>query len=429
MATDLLALSARFVDTGVDDGPGSTNRMTTELSEVADGIAVIEAFSHVVVIRTADGLVVADTSAAAFGPAVVASMRAWSPDEPVSTILYTHGHVDHVGGARAFVDDAASRGHAPPAVVAHEAVVPRFDRYDLTNGYNAVVNHRQFGGRGEPSWFSDWVVPGTTFRESLSLSVGGVDFDLQHALGETDDHLWAWLPSYDAVLGGDFLTWVFPNAGNPQKVQRFPREWAVALRSMAAKRPSLFLPAHGLPIGGADRIALVLDEAASALEFLVSSTLEMMNSGARLDDIVQAVRLPAEVLERPYLKPIYDEPEFVVRNIWRLYGGWYDGNPARLKPAPDAVVASEVAALAGGVDRLVERAESVVGSSPHLAAQLVEWAAQASPASASVHAARARVYSAVRAGELSLMARGIYGAAARESGQNGGHEPRDREDR
>ena len=25
----------------------------------------------------------------------------------------------------------------------------------------------------------------------------------------------------------------------------------------------------------------------------------------------------------------------IVRNIWRLYGGWYDGNPARLKPAPD----------------------------------------------------------------------------------------------
>ncbi|MEA3075885.1 MAG: hypothetical protein QOF60_793, partial [Actinomycetota bacterium] len=121
--------------------------------------------------------------------------------------------------------------------------------------------------------------------------------------------------------------------------------------------------------------------------------------------------------------------EFVVRNIWRLYGGWYDGNPARLKPAPDAVVATEVAALAGGVERLVERAEAVVSSSPHLAAQLVEWAAQASPSSASVHAARARVYSAVRAGELSLMARGIYGAAARESGQNGGHEPGDREDR
>ena len=76
-----------------------------------------------------------------------------------------------------------------------------------------------------------------------------------------------------------------------------------------------------------------------------------MNAGARLDDIVHAVQAPAHLLDRPYLKPVYDEPEFVVRNLWRLYGGWYDGNPANLKPRPDAVLAAEVAALAGGAGR------------------------------------------------------------------------------
>ena len=59
-----------------------------------------------------------------------------------------------------------------------------------------------------------------------------------------------------------------------------------------------------------------------------------MNEGARLDDIVQTVRAPAHLLERPYLHAVYDEPEFVVRNLWRLYGGWYDGDPSHLKPAP-----------------------------------------------------------------------------------------------
>ena len=47
---------------------------------------------------------------------------------------------------------------------------------------------------------------------------------------------------------------------------------------------------------------------------------------------------PAHLLERPYLRPVYDEPEFVVRNVYRLYGGWWDGNPANLKPARDAEV-------------------------------------------------------------------------------------------
>ena len=51
-------------------------------------------------------------------------------------------------------------------------------------------------------------------------------------------------------MTGDFVIWNFPNAGNPQKVQRYPIEWAAALRAMIAKEPELLLPAHGLPIAG-----------------------------------------------------------------------------------------------------------------------------------------------------------------------------------
>lgn len=421
---DLLALSARYVDEGVDDGPGSTNRVTQELSEVADDVAVIESFSHVVVVRTEDGLLVFDTSAPAFGRAVLASLRRWSTD-PVRTIVYTHGHVDHVGGASAFLDEAAAAGSPAPEVVAHEAVPARFARYDLTNGYNAVVNGRQFGrtrlgmtGGDAPTWHSDWVPPTTTFGESTRLDVGGVEVALRHDRGETDDHLWAGLARWRAICSGDFLTWVFPNAGNPQKVQRFPLEWAAALRTMVATGPELLLPAHGLPVAGADRVARVLDEAAGALESLVEQTLALMNEGARLDAIVEAVRLPEEVLALPWLRPVYDEPEFVVRNVWRLYGGWYDGNPAHLKPAPDGALATEVAVLAGGADRLAARGRELAEAGDlRVACHLVELAASADPTDPGVHRARADVYTARRRAELSLMAKGIYGSAAAESAE------------
>ena len=140
-----------------------------------------------------------------------------------------------------------------------------------------------------------------------------------------------------------------------------------------------------------------------------------MNAGERLDTIVHEVRLPAETLAKAFLRPVYDEPEFVVRNIWRLYGGWYDGNPAHLKPPADAALAAELASLVGGAGVLADRARAIVGEQPHLAAQLVEWAVQASPDDPTLHAARAEVYDTVRTGELSLMSRGIYGHAAAES--------------
>jgi alkyl sulfatase BDS1-like metallo-beta-lactamase superfamily hydrolase len=98
-----------------------------------------------------------------------------------------------------------------------------------------------------------------------------------------------------------------------------------------------------------------------------------------------------------------------VRNLWRLYGGWYDGNPAHLKPAPEAAVAAEVAALAGGAGVLAERAERLSAEGDHrLACHLAEYAALAAPEDPGVHRIRAAVYAARGQQERSLMARGVY---------------------
>jgi alkyl sulfatase BDS1-like metallo-beta-lactamase superfamily hydrolase len=161
---------------------------------------------------------------------------------------------------------------------------------------------------------------------------------------------------------------------------------------------------------------MVLDDTASALETLVSGTLEMMNAGERLDTIIHSVKLPREVLGKPYLRAIYDEPEFIINNIWRLYGGWYDGNPSRLKPAPDAALAAEVANLSGGVDALVNRAESLAEADElRLACHLIEMAVMAEPDNKRAHGSRAAIYARRRNSEGSLMSRGIFGAAASES--------------
>jgi alkyl sulfatase BDS1-like metallo-beta-lactamase superfamily hydrolase len=212
--------------------------------------------------------------------------------------------------------------------------------------------------------------------------------------------------------------WASPNCGNPQKVQRYPRDWAAAFRKMAALAPEILLPGHGLPIVGAARVHQALSEGAELLETLVEQTLALMNDGARLDDIVHSVHAPEHLLARPYLHPIYDEPEFVVRNLWRQYGGWYDGDPSHLKPAPAAALAAEIASLAGGASRLAERAREVAAAGDlRLAGHLAEMAAQAAPDDKGVHAARAEIFGARAREEASTMSKGIYSWAEHESQQ------------
>jgi alkyl sulfatase BDS1-like metallo-beta-lactamase superfamily hydrolase len=141
-----------------------------------------------------------------------------------------------------------------------------------------------------------------------------------------------------------------------------------------------------------------------------------MNTGARLDDVLANVRAPEHLLARPYLRPVYDEPEFIVRNLWRLYGGWYDGNPAHLKPARDPSLARELAELCGGAAKLAARAEALAESGElALACHLAEMAWQAAKDDAGIAAMRAAIYRRRATATDSVMARGIYEAAARES--------------
>lgn len=300
-------------------------------------------------------------------------------------------------------------------MIAQERIGERFDRYLLTNGYNAVINQRQFQA---PSltWPTEYRRPELTYRDGLTLTRGGLTFELFHVRGETDDATVAWIPEHRILCPGDMFIWVTPNCGNPQKVQRYPREWALALRRMAALGAEIMLPSHGAPVFGAERIRQALTETAEWLESLIEQTLDGLNSGARLDDLVQSVRPPAHLADRVYLQAKYDEPEFIVRNLWRGYAGWYDGNPAHLKPAPDARLAAALAELAGGARSLTEAARRWADAGElRLAGHLAELAVQAAPEDAALHTVRAEVNEARAAAEDSLMARGIFSWAAAES--------------
>jgi len=393
------------------------NPLTTfaGLEEYAPGLAFISSCANVTAFETDDGLVMVDTGGFVTAQLIYSQIRAWS-DRPLHTAIYTHGHADHVFGVRGFEDEAKRKGLPAPRVVAHEALAARFDRYKLTAGYNGHINARQFRAPNL-SWPTEYRYPDDTYRTSLNLEIGGESVELHHDRGETDDHTWVWFPSRKALCTGDLFIWAVPNCGNPQKVQRYPKEWSAALKKMAALDAEMLFPGHGPPIEGADRVRVALEDSAALLDSVHDQTVELMNAGKRLDEILQAVVLAPEWLERPYLRPVYDEPDFIIRNVWRLYGGWYDGNPARLKPASDVAIAREVAALGGGATALAERGRRVADDGDlALACQLVEWAWQADPGSASICAARSSVYRRRSEVEKSLMAQSIYIGAADESG-------------
>ena len=391
--------------------------LNSGLAEVTDGVAFLPNLGNVSAFKTSGGLFMVDTGSSIIAPLIHKEIRHWTP-LALNTAVYSHGHIDHVFGVPVFEEEAKSNGWQAPQVIAHEALPHRFDRYILTAGYNQTINRRQFGFK-DLVWPTEYRYPDVTYVLDHELQIGDTTVHLHHEKGETDDHTVTWIPSKRVLCCGDLFIWASPNGGNPQKVQRYPREWAKALRRMISLEPDYLLPGHGFPIVGRDRIQQALGDTASYLESLVEQTLALMNEGARLSDILDAVKPPANLAELPYLKPVYDEPEFIVHNIWRLYGGWYDGNPANLKPATDRAIAQEMCDLAGGASRLADRATMLAATGDEaqlrLAGHLIEYAWLAQGDDDAIAQARQIIFTLRAELATSTMAKGVFNWAARES--------------
>lgn len=86
-------------------------------------------------------------------------------------------------------------------------------------------------------------------------------------------------------------------------------------------------PGHG-PVLRGEAINDALLAAAKALRYLHDEVVCRLNLGQWLEQIVNEVRLPAELANHPALTPVYGCPAYIVRAIHRRYAGWYDGNPS-----------------------------------------------------------------------------------------------------
>jgi glyoxylase-like metal-dependent hydrolase (beta-lactamase superfamily II) len=388
-----------------------------ETEEVAPDVLMHPMFVNTYAVRLPAGLLLVDPGLRPPADAVHAAVRRWCA-APVHTAVYTHGHVDHAFGLAPYLA-AGER----PRIVAQENCLGRFRRYGQMYGWNAAINQRQFG-LPQPVFVRQFDWPTLVVRDALVERIGEVEVHYTAAKGETDDHLTIWIPSRRYLFTGDLIIWQAPNCGNPQKVQRYPEEWAAALESMAGLGAEWLFPGHGLAVRGADAVRTVLTETARYLRGIVDAVRARMNAGETPEDIFHAVDPDPELARRAYLQPTYDHPKFIVRNLLRLWGGWWNGNAADLLPARWSAQAEEIVGFAGGVDRIVARGRALLDAGDAvMAAHLAEWATRAVPADRAAQALKRDVYARRLADEGSLMAQGIYRAAMHDAQRALGEEP------
>ena len=382
---------------------------------VAEGVVFFPRQGNCTAFVCDDRVLMVDTNPQWYAPRTLEDLRANYSEAPIDSIVYTHGHIDHVTGAETYLNEAEERGNQRPRIIAHRDLPRRFDRYRRMHQQNNFINRVQFNLTDEIQAFSTvpWTYPDTVFTDAIDMKVGGERFELHHSRGETDDETWVWCPGRRVLCTGDTFVWSTPNVGNPYKVQRYAEEWATALEEMAAGRPLHLLPGHGPALSGEERIQDALLSTASWLRSINDQVVAKMNEGKWLEDILREITYPAT--DKPWLRPIYDHPEFAARNVYRLYGGWYDGDPANILPSHSGEVATALVAATGAEPILARARRLQEAGELQLACHLVDFVRKGEPENAEAWKLWRELFAARAAAEESLMARGAFYTAVSEA--------------
>jgi alkyl sulfatase BDS1-like metallo-beta-lactamase superfamily hydrolase len=360
------------------ENPLAGGTQALEFREVADRVwarDLLPGQGNGLTVETETGLIQVDTG---FNDGVareiIADVRRVS-DRPVRRIVYSHGHVFYNFGVGAWLDDAVERGDPRPGIVAHENLPARYARYRETLDFQTLLTGWQSGfGRG--AWegqLAPFLDPDVVYRDELSIGEGDRPVELFWAPAETDDATAVWLPAERLLYGGAATIMSIPNVGTPLRSQRDPMRWARTLDRYVTLEPETLVREFGPEVHGREAIAEVLASTAAALRWLREQTIERLNRGADIDEIIADIDYPAEWAEMDWMAPTYGHPDYIVRDIYRSETGWWDRNITHLHPSSTAAAAAAVRSAIADPGHVLDTARRLVDDGePQLALHVVD---------------------------------------------------------
>ena len=378
---------SREIDTVIlDDLIQHSNEFDKQVYSFDNGLhlAVGYGIANSIMVEGIDGNIIIDASDSVAEAEEVYSHFSKINSNPIKAIIYTHNHGDHTFGAAYYYNLDEEK----PMVIAHESTSEYVERImGILNPIISKRSSRMFGtelpsgdvinvGIGPYLGVSQspigYIKPNITFTDELKINIAGVDIELYHAPGETNDQLFVWLPKHRALMPGDNIYRTFPNLytirGTPH---RDVKSWVKSLDHMRSLKPDYLLPSHTKPLEG-EEVLETLTIYRDAIQFVHDQTIRLMNKGHSPDEISHMIQLPPEVSSSPFVREFYGTVRWSVKSIFNGYLGWFDGNVSNLDPLPSEDYARRLAILSGGEEKLFEALQKAVESED------MQWALQLS---------------------------------------------------
>lgn len=255
---------------------------TTELS---DGLYVFRNTGTRSIFMVTDEGVIATDPVNATHANLMREAIAEVTDQPVTHVVYSHEHWDHVQGGQIFKDEGAT-------FIAHENCVVHF--YDLPN--------------------PNIVMPDVTFSDDYTLELGGRSLELMYFGPNHGDCMVVMRPDPGEFL---FIVDLVTPGGAPLGFMPdySPHHWVRTLKEIEALDYKAIIGGHGAMLSHPTAVT----ERRQYLEALMAATQQAMASGENPFELHKVIRVPEFAHLRGYDGRIEDN----ARRMLMYYGiGW-----------------------------------------------------------------------------------------------------------
>ncbi|MFW2403594.1 MAG: MBL fold metallo-hydrolase [Gammaproteobacteria bacterium] len=316
-----------------------------DAKQIADGIYMAGGISNSYLIVTPNGNVVIDTGAPNTALRQFESLRAVS-DQPARYLVLTHAHMDHTAGIELWADSRTE-------IVAHRNHADEVAYQRRLRGFFARRNAAQFGAAPQRTPAATSRLADITFSDGMEFSLGGLTFVLAHTPGETSDHVSVWIPELEVAFIGDNYYDSFPNISTLRGSRpRWALDYVGSLDRVLQWEPEVVLSGHVAPLRGRAKVTESLTRYRDAILYVHDETVNGMNAGKSVDDMMRSIVLPPELA----VGEKYGRVSWSVRGIYEGYVGWFNERPESMYPSIEASVFSQLVELAGGPEAIVARA-------------------------------------------------------------------------